>query len=220
VAPRSPRSISQQTGLRLVPGGGASQPSDEEIVEAFGRGDSAACELLYDRLLGVVEATLIRVLGKRDLHHDDLVQGAFEQIVLTLSKRRFAGACSLSSWATSVSTHIALNAIRSRTRERRVVDRSLEAKLEAEVVGARADVERETGTREILARVRAHLSEMDPARATALLLHDAFGHDLAEIAALTDVSIAAAQSRLVRARKELKRRLLREGAHLGEEGAT
>jgi RNA polymerase sigma-70 factor (ECF subfamily) len=202
-----------------VPGGGAPLPSDEEIVEAFARGTGAACELLYDRLVGVVEATLIRVLGKRDLQHDDLVQTAFEQIVLTLSRQRFAGACSLSSWATSVSTHVALNAIRSRTRERRVVDRSAEAKLQAEGVGARVDVERETGTRELLMHVRQHLSEMDPLRATALLLHDAFGHDLAEIAALTGVTIAAAQSRLVRARKELRERLVADGVRLSREGA-
>ena len=48
---------------------------------------------------------------------------------------------------------------------------------------------------------------MNPQRAEALVLHDVLGHDLAEVSALLGVSIAAAQSRLVRGRSELKQRL-------------
>jgi DNA-directed RNA polymerase specialized sigma24 family protein len=44
-------------------------------------------------------------------------------------------------------------------------------------------------------------------KATAVLLYDVFGHDLAEVAVLTGATVAAAQSRLVRGRKELHDRL-------------
>jgi RNA polymerase sigma-70 factor (ECF subfamily) len=50
-----------------------------------------------------------------------------------------------------------------------------------------------------------------------LLLHDVMGHELAEIAVLTGVSVAAAQSRLVRGRKELHRRLASDGVIGGGE---
>jgi DNA-directed RNA polymerase specialized sigma24 family protein len=48
---------------------------------------------------------------------------------------------------------------------------------------------------------------MKPERAETVFLHDVLGHDLAEIALLTRVSVAAAQSRLVRGRRELRHRL-------------
>jgi RNA polymerase sigma-70 factor (ECF subfamily) len=215
VAKERPRTNTERARLRVVEGGadeGAREPSDAELIDAFERGDGHACERLYDRLVGVVEGTLYRVLGRRDDHHDDLVQTAFEQIVITLSKRRFARACSLSFWAASVTTHIAFNTIRSRTRERHVLDRGRDGAREAEIHGAHLDVEREASVREALGRVRFHLAEMSTNRATTVFLHDVMGHELAEIAVLTGVSVAAAQSRLVRARKELHRRLSEDPA--------
>jgi len=208
----SMRLPNERNRLRVVEGGADAQPdakeqSDADLIDAFERGEGHACEELYDRLIGVVEGTLFRVLGCRDEAHDDLVQSAFEQIVVTLSKRRFARACSLSSWASSVTTHVAFNAIRSRTRERRVVDRGRDGEREAKSRGTPLDIEREAGVREALARVRFHLAEMNETRAATVFLHDVLGHDLAEIAVLMDVSVSAAQSRLVRARKELQRRL-------------
>jgi RNA polymerase sigma-70 factor (ECF subfamily) len=206
---RSPASL-DRGGLRVLPGGSQPrehEPTDAELIDAFERGDGMACERLYDRLIGVVEGTLWRVLGRRDEHHDDLVQTAFEQIVMTLSRRRFARACSLSSWASSVTTHVAFNAIRSRTRERKVLDRSHGDDLAA--FSQDEDLEREVGAREDLGRVRVYLSEMDWGRAATLFLHDVLGHELAEIAVLTGVSVAAAQSRLVRGRRELQERLVK-----------
>ena len=54
--------------------------------------------------------------------------------------------------------------------------------------------------------MHAILGRMRPKHAEAVLLHDVLGHDLAEIAVMTGASAAAAQSRLVRGRKELLRR--------------
>jgi RNA polymerase sigma-70 factor (ECF subfamily) len=59
----------------------------------------------------------------------------------------------------------------------------------------------------MLDTVRDQLAQMKPDRATAVFLHDVLGHELAEIALMQQISVAAAQSRLVRGRKELERRL-------------
>jgi RNA polymerase sigma-70 factor (ECF subfamily) len=194
--------------LRVVSGAGAAQApatTDEQLIEAVQRGDDRVSAELYDRLLPVVDHTLYRVFGRREPDHDDLIQAAFEQIVMTLSRQSYARACSLKTWASTVASHVGLNALRSRRRERRVVDRGIE--LEDQLTNSFADVEGEVSAREQLERVRYELSCMSPRRAHAVFLHDVLGHELAEIALITGVSVAASQSRLVRGRRELYRRL-------------
>ncbi len=201
--------------LRLVqrePSPGTAPPGDEQILAAFATGDRRAAGLVYDRLIGVVDATLYRVVGTRGDDHDDLVQAAFEQIILTLTKNRFARGCSLRGWAASIAGHVGLNAIRSRTRARRVFDAA--ADVDRLVASRRSpdDVEAQVAARRDLDRVRRYLAELDPDRATTVLVHDVFGHSLAETAQLTGVSMTAAQSRLSRGRRDLAERLSREDA--------
>ncbi|WP_437815247.1 RNA polymerase sigma factor [Sorangium sp. So ce1078] len=182
--------------------------SDEEILLAFQRGERGIGLRLYEHLLPVVDRTLYRILGCREQDHADLVQGAFEQIVGTLTKRRFAGECSLAGWASVIACHVGLSALRARRRERKVIDRTPgppEPDAGLEPPARSADPEREVSAQRDLEALRRHLAAMDGDRATALLLH-AMGYSLKEIADLTGVSVAAAQSRLSRGRRELQAR--------------
>jgi RNA polymerase sigma-70 factor (ECF subfamily) len=205
--------------LRVVQGGAAgaatSSPesqadrlSDEGLVAALRNGDGQKAAVLYDRLIRVVDGALVRIIGRREQDHDDLVQSVFEQIIIALHKGHFAGGSTL-RWAAAIACNLGLNALRSRIRERRVVDRARDADVEARRAGTHLDAEREAGARSELARVYEELAAMSREKATAVLLYDVFGHDLTEVAALTGVSVAAAQSRLVRGRKELHDRLRR-----------
>lgn len=196
--------LKRGTHLRVVRGGGEARPSpadDEALIEAFERGDLETAQRLYDRLERVVAATLIKVLGERGQDHDDLMQSAFEQILVTLARKKFARACSLSSWAISVTTNVALNAIRRRRHERR----NVEVDATREDFGASADVGPEQAA--LLRRLRKELGELSPVTASVVVMHEVMGHDLAEIAVLTGLSVSAAQSRLVRGRAELRKRL-------------
>jgi RNA polymerase sigma-70 factor, ECF subfamily len=180
--------------------------NDHELIAALERSDPRAGPVLYDRLIRIVEWTILRVTGERFTEHEDLVQGAFEQIVITLHRRRYAGSCSLTSWASALSCHIALNALRSRRRQRKLalenatLERTCTTDLEAQL-----DVQR------ALARVRAELASMPASRAEVLVLHEVNGLDLKEIAGVLGISVAAAQSRLSRGRRELSERLGRGG---------
>lgn len=193
--------------LRLVssPARGEVGLDDEALILAVQRGDRQVASALYDRLIRVVDHTVYRVFGRREADHDDLVQMVFEQIIVTLSRQSYARACNLRTWASSIASHVAFNALRSRRRERKVMDR--EAPADSEAYAARGDAEREVAARSDLQLVRATLVEMKPQYAETVFLHDVLGHELAEIALMMRVSVAAAQSRLVRGRKDLHRRL-------------
>jgi RNA polymerase sigma-70 factor (ECF subfamily) len=213
----TPRPAEVPPRLRVVKGGARasigspeSHPgliSDEALVVALRNGDSQKAAILYDRLIRVVDGALVRIIGRREQDHDDLVQSVFEQIIIALGKDHFAGGGTLRGWAAAIACNLGLNTLRSRIRERRVVDRARDGDIEARRAGTQIDVEREASARSELTRVCEELSALSREKATAVLLYDVFGHDLSEVAALTGVSVAAAQSRLVRGRKELHDRL-------------
>ncbi len=193
--------------LQVIPGGGTALPkelSDEEIVAAVVGGDTSISDQLYMRLVDTVDVTLYRIFGRREADHEDLVQRSFEQIVLTLSSRSYAGACSLRTWASAITSRVAFNVLRARKYERRVISRNVDStELADSCRGAMRDVEMEIVIRAELTRLRDVLTTLKAKHAEAVFLHDVLGHDLAEISVLEGITVAAAQSRLVRGRKEL-----------------
>jgi RNA polymerase sigma-70 factor (ECF subfamily) len=190
--------------LRQVSNRSGREYTEEELVAAVQDGNDRVAAELHARLVTVVDRTLLRVFGRRELDHDDLMQAAFEQIVLTLARRTYAGNCSLKTWAARVTANVGLNALRSRRRERTVLDRTQTEPVEGVCSG---DIERASHARAQLRKVMDALAGMNRRRAHAVFLHDIEGYALQEIAAMTGVSLAAAQSRLVRGRRELLLRL-------------
>jgi RNA polymerase sigma-70 factor (ECF subfamily) len=185
---------------------------EERVQAGLRQGDSSAAADLYERLAPAVDRALCRLFGGRDAEHDDLVQSTFEQLVLTLVRGRFAGGCSLETWVTRIATHLGLNVMRSRTRERRHVEHEAPEEV-ISAVPAR-DGRRDADTWAEVEEVRRQLLYLDPVKAETLFLHDVLGHSLSEIAVMMKVSVAAAQSRLVRGRRELEERI--EGSRKGE----
>ncbi len=191
--------------------------SEEELFRGIQRGDERIAVELYHRLLPAIEGSLLRVLGRRESDHEDLVQTAFEQLILTLSRQSYAQACSLKTWASSIAAHVALKSLRSRYRQRRVFDSAVAVHDLTEHHGPNEDLERALQSRQSLERVRQQLAQLAPAKAEAVLLHDVLGHGLTEVAALMGSSVAAAQTRLSRGRRELMERLRElESAEVGQ----
>ena len=189
--------------------------SDEELVLAIRRGEKWVGRVLYGRLVRVIDATLCRVLGPGQPDHDDWVQACFEEVVRTLYKGQFKGRCRLTSWAASIACHIGLNAIRSRKTERGIFDHS-EDVGDSGLRHEPQSPERALEARDELRQLRSALASLSPGRAEAVLLHDALGYDLSEVAELTSSSEAAVQSRLVRGRRDLQERLLPQSGTKGE----
>jgi RNA polymerase sigma-70 factor (ECF subfamily) len=61
--------------------------------------------------------------------------------------------------------------------------------------------------RNVLRRVVDVLEALDQAKAWSFVLHDVFGYDLREVAQITGASVSAAQTRLVRGRREVHERI-------------
>jgi len=203
--------------LRLVPPGPRSDPtrlrpppSEEELLEAIRRGEGALSTEICERLLGVVDATLLRVLGRRESDFDDLVQASLEQIVITIYTGKFSRRCSLSTWAAAIASNIGLHAIRRRRTERNLFDAFEDVEQAAPSSRRLFDPEASFLVRQDLLRVRQHLSNMSERLSRTLVLHDMLGCELEETAEIMGVSAAAAQSRLTRGRRELTRRLQKD----------
>jgi RNA polymerase sigma factor (sigma-70 family) len=159
---------------------------------------------LHRLLLPVVDAALRRVLVTRDQDYEDLLQSALEAVLVGMCRDGFRGDSSLPTWASTIARNVAIDALRARARERRVFDHP----VDAEDVAARsrslgANPEQLADVREQLNRYRDALWRLCPTKARVVYLHDVLGHRLDEIADMLSISGAAAQSRLVRGRKEV-----------------
>jgi RNA polymerase sigma-70 factor, ECF subfamily len=184
------------------PAGTNADLADVEICAALADGAPWAADALYDRVVDAVEAVLFRLLGT-DADRDDLIQQAIERVVSSVVSGRFARGCSLRSWATLLAQHVAVDALRARARERKLFDRRIPYQALELVEAHTATPEHLAETRRRVALLQSALGHVNRDRCEAVVLHDLLGHDLAEIAELTGVSVAAAQSRLVRGRRDL-----------------
>jgi RNA polymerase sigma-70 factor (ECF subfamily) len=193
--------------LRLASAGGEPaarypEPSldDAQLLDALRRSDAKSAAALHDRARPLVMSTLGRLLGHSDRDRDDLCQLALMEFITTID--RFRGDCSLDGWISMITARVVYKHLRRRTTERQIFGGPV---LEDAV--SRHSPARDTIVRDLIERVREHLDELEPNKAWTFLLHDVCGYDLREIADITGASVAAAQTRLTRGRRELHERI-------------
>ncbi len=201
----------QDSPLRLVPSPTRDDAApalappldDSELLAAMRSSRKSAARAFHDRVRPQVDRTIRRLLGPGDCDHEDVAQQALMELVSTI--HRYRGDCSLESWTSVVTAHVVYKNIRRRRFERRVFC-ALDPEHTAQVPGP-ADLGRDAVTRSTIARVLCHLEAMDHDKAWTFVLHDVCGDDLREVARITGVTMSAAQTRLVRGRRELHERI-------------
>ena len=191
---------------------------DHALIAGLKSRDTSVSNAFYDRVRPIVDRTLTRLLGVRDNEYEDVAQRALFELVDTID--RFRGDCPLDAWISIVAARAAFHTIRRRRFERRVfVD--IEPPEGSAVTPSHAGA---VAARQAVERICAELSRMDPSRVWAFLLHDVHGYDLKEVSQITGTSLSAAQSRLVRGRREIHERFRNDEAlarflrHQEEEG--
>jgi len=179
---------------------------DSTLLAGLRAQDASISKAFYDRVRPIVDRTLARLLGSRDNDYEDVAQRALFEIVSAIG--RFRGDCPLDAWVSIVTARVAYRTIRRRRTERRLFvddqphEVSLVTRSHASAVAARQAIE----------RVRAELERMNSDRAWTFLLHDVYGYDLKEVGQITGVSLSAAQTRLVRGRREIHERIKQDVA--------
>jgi RNA polymerase sigma-70 factor, ECF subfamily len=174
---------------------------DSSLINGLKRRDSSLSTAFYDRVRPIVDRTLHRLLGSRDSDYEDVAQKALFELVDTID--RFRGDCPLDAWISIVTARAAFHAIRRRRLERRLFA-ALDPDDEAFATRGHGG---SVAARQAIERIRLELQQMDPNRAWTFLLHDVYGYDLKEVGQITGASLSAAQSRLVRGRRELHDRI-------------
>ena len=153
-----------------------------------------------------VRGVLRRLVGTDDPEYEDLVQSSIENVLVTFERGKFRGDCPRGGWAAVIARNVAVDAIRARRRERQLFARDAADLIAADSVrGADAKMgpEHLTGVQERLHRVKAAMLGLGAQKANVVFLHDVLGHELTDVAGILKITVAAAQSRLVRGRREI-----------------
>jgi RNA polymerase sigma factor (sigma-70 family) len=185
-------------------GHGAAPPESERQPS---RRDELEVDMVPEQLYRVANAAVRRVLGAGTRNREDLVQTVLERAVRSMRTGQFSGACSLTTWVTVIAQHMALDERRAFARDAAPLSSAEAPSGEVVAMASSVDLQSRLEARSTLEQVQRILEKMKPVAAETVVLHDVAGYDLTEIAARTGVSPTAAQSRLVRGRKELLRRL-------------
>ena len=175
-----------------------------EAPECDPAASNGASEVAPHWLCGVAGKAVDRALRGRFVAREDLVQEVLERVLRSLVHARFAHRCPLRMWIGMIARNVVADALRTHSREQRSASLLLDADLTAPI-----DLERQLDARSKLDRIELALRKMDPTTASVVELHCMFGHNVNEVAELTDLSIPAVQGRLARSRKSFRRELAR-----------
>ena len=179
----------------------APTPDDRALLAELAEQQAGAPAAFYRRTRGTVQRTVARLLGRHDPEVEDVTHLAFIELLRTIDT--FQGVGSLDAWVRVVSARVVYRHIR-----RRQVDRDRLRLVSEEALTGKSEVTvRDLVFRAALRRVHGHLAKVDSKRSWTFLLHDVCGYDIREVAGITGATLAAAKSRLLRGRREVRERV-------------
>ena len=193
----------------------AARTADQDLVASAKMGDTEAFERLITRHYRFCLAKAYTIL--RD-HRDaeDEVQNACAKAWQHL--QQFQGEGSFGGWLSRIVSNQCLMRIRERKGARMIsVDEvfNAEGSFRLEVIDQCALPEDSLGDEEVSSMLNREIRRVPVLLRQALIMRDLRQHSMQDIAAHLGISVPAAKSRLMRARQELKLRLIKQHGDRG-----
>jgi RNA polymerase sigma-70 factor, ECF subfamily len=180
--------------------------TDEALVAAAKLGDHPAFLELWRRHSNRVFKTAYGITGRRE-DAEDVIQDAWIKAYLHLNT--FHGRAKFATWLTRIAINSSLMILR---RKRSHPETSIEIPdgdtwQHRDIADQAKNVEELYARRERVERLRREICSLRPALRIVVEIHQASDSSIKEVAELTGLSVAATKSRLVRARKILRKAL-------------
>lgn len=177
--------------------------SKADFLQRARNGDRSSLEKLARAILPRVRKTIFFTMGSNN-ESEDVVQVAMVRIFRGLSQ--FRGDAQLETWIDRVT----VNAVRAHFRRHPFRSLFLSPDSGEQMVAPGDTPQDEAEKRELMERLREHLTHIKPKKRIALVLSAAYGYTVSEIAQMTDCSTETAKKRLQHGRSEMMRRLSKD----------
>jgi RNA polymerase sigma factor (sigma-70 family) len=184
----------------------ADTPTDEELMQAYARGDMRAFETLYDRHALPVWRFVHRSVQNAALA-DDLVQDVWFSVVRHAPQ--YEARAKFRTWLFTLAHHRVVDHWRTQKNHASLDAESEDGTALAEMLAAESGFgpERRLDSRELAQALLDALAALPEVQREAFLLQAEAGMSLAEIAQTTGVNMETAKSRLRYARARLRETL-------------
>jgi len=181
--------------------------TDEALVAASKRGDHPSFVELWTRHSNRAFKMVYRITGNRD-DAEDAIQDAWMKAYVHL--QTFDGRAKFSTWLTRIAINSALMTLRKkRAHPETSMDSSADGETwqQWEVADRRANIEEHYVRQETERHLKRAIHRLRPALRTIIEIQQTHGSSVKEISEIAGISVAAAKSRLLRARTVLRRSL-------------
>ncbi len=179
---------------------------DAQLMLRVREGDDTSFAVLLERHRGPVVHFLYRMVQNQAVS-EELAQEVFLRVYR--SRTTYEPTAKFTTWLFRIATHVALNSIRDRKKEKghESLDEATLDGTERQVADRQQTVEQEMVHEVKLREVRQAIEALPAKQRAAVLMHKYEGLDYAQIAGVLSCSESAVKSLLFRAYESLRGRL-------------
>ena len=179
---------------------------DAQLMLRVREGDDTSFGLLLERHRGPMVHFLYRMVQNQAVS-EELAQEVFLRVYR--SRETYEPTAKFTTWLFRIATHVALNSIRDRKKEKghESLDEEMLDGMERQVADRQQTVEQEMVHEVKLREVRQAIEALPAKQRAAVLMHKYEGLDYTQIAGVLSCSESAIKSLLFRAYESLRDRL-------------